>query len=92
MTKSEQYALADALAAAQALCDTSAESLCSVKPEHKTAVKGYVQAWVIPSIRMALEHSITGESAALAAIYRRGAGFCKNQGAAKILDDLQKEA
>ena len=92
MSKSEQRALADALAMANALCDLSPESSCAVANEHKAAVRSYIQSWVAPYIQMALESGVTGKSASLAQIYRRGQSGCKHVEASKILGDLERAA
>ncbi len=89
MTKSEQRALADALHAAEELCSRSLDSTCAVEPEHKEAVRGYVQAWIVPYIRMALEHGVTGESGTLRVVYRNGEGACNTMGANRLLGEMQ---
>jgi hypothetical protein len=90
MKRSEQRALADALESAEALCDLSPAATCGVPVEHRRAVQIYVQSWIVPYIRMALESGVTGKSATLREIYRNGHRGCAHSRAAKILDDLRK--
>ncbi len=39
----------------EALCDVDNDSECAIDPEHKEAVRLYVQSWVTPLLSRALE-------------------------------------
>ena len=90
MTKSQQRALADALADLEALCDP-ANTTCAIAPEHKRAVAPFVSSWITGYVQMALRDAVLGRDLNLAQIYRNGRGSCRSIRGAKILDDLQKQ-
>jgi hypothetical protein len=51
MTKQERATIKKAVERLEALCDTENDNCC-VAPEHKKAVRIYLNSWVIPGLRV----------------------------------------